>query len=296
MELNHLKYFYQVAQEGSFTGAAKVLRVQQPTISKMVRSVEAQLGLTLVERRKRGILLTAAGSRVFEACKDIFGRIEEIEAISDQEDAECRGPLNFGVNDCVSSHLVPPVLRGYLKDHPKVRPSIFSGNSALICREILEGRIDFGMFFATPDPRGFDIIELSPVTFHLVTAARVAGALSPGDVCKSLIVSREIDYERERRSPSLEMLRKSKIGFEALITSNTYDSQKKLVSEGLGAALIPAFMVKNEIRSGMFQRLYPKKTFQYSLKLIQRKGKVLPKSASVFLKYFQAALPELVQA
>lgn len=72
VELNHLKYFYLVAREKSFTRASRLLRVQQPTISKMVRNLESQLGLVLLERQSRGTHLTPAGERIYRSCEAIL--------------------------------------------------------------------------------------------------------------------------------------------------------------------------------------------------------------------------------
>ena len=295
MELNHLKYFYTVAQEGSFTRAAKALRIQQPTISKMVGNLEAQLGVTLIERHKTGVRLTQAGNEILRTCQGIFDRLEEIRDFSDRQKTECYGPLSFGGTDSVSSYLVPRILSAFIKEHPRVRPSIFTGSSNLICREILDGKIEFGLFFAAPDPKGFDIVELGPpLPFRIVAATRSAHLVKRDGVTR-LVISREIDYEKSRPAPSLEMLRKNGIRYEAVISSNTYDSQKRLVREGAGAALIPGFMAKTLINDHTFTVLYPKKNFSYSLKLITRKGKVLSKNASTFLAAFRQGIPELLR-
>lgn len=298
MELNHLKYFYIVAKEGSFTRAARTLRIQQPTISKMVRNLESQLQLVLVERHKKGVRLTKSGTEVLRACQEIFERVDEIRAFADRERAECYGPLAFGATDSVSSYLVPRILGSFQARHPKVRPSIFTGSSNLICDEILEGRIEFGIFFAVPDPKGFDIVELASVPFQIICASDRAHRFSRDarrDGVLPLIISREVDYEKGRPAPSLEMLRRNGIRFEAVVSSNTYDSQKRLVKEGLGAALIPGFMARNGIQNGTFSVLHPKRQFTYSLKLITRKGKILSKNASTFLDAFRQQAPALLE-
>src|SRR4051812_32435962 len=103
MQLNHLKYFYVVAREGGFTRAAKVLRVQQPAISKMVRMLEDDLGLVLLERYKRSVKPTKAGEEIFKRCEEIFRSVEDITTFSAREKSECQGPLNFGSSDSISA-------------------------------------------------------------------------------------------------------------------------------------------------------------------------------------------------
>src|SRR5688572_30375323 len=135
MELNHLKYFFAVAREGSFTRASKVMRIQQPTISKMVQALEQDLNLVLLERYKKGVRLTKAGGEIFRMCEDIFSRVEAIKTLSDSEHNECQGILSFGMTDSATSYVLPKILRGFLAQHPKVRPSVFAGSSNLITNE-----------------------------------------------------------------------------------------------------------------------------------------------------------------
>src|SRR5256885_16694676 len=61
MELRHLRYFVSVAEQGSFVQAARRLRVAQPALSKQIRDLEGELGVTLFERLPRGVQLTRAG-------------------------------------------------------------------------------------------------------------------------------------------------------------------------------------------------------------------------------------------
>src|SRR4051812_38542747 len=106
-ELNHLKYFHAVARERSFTRASRVLRVQQPTISKMVRNLEQQLGVELLIRQSSGAELTPAGLVAFRACEQIFDRVNDIRLANETARTELEGPLAFGATDSVCSYLIP---------------------------------------------------------------------------------------------------------------------------------------------------------------------------------------------
>jgi DNA-binding transcriptional LysR family regulator len=293
MELNHLKYFYAVARERSFTRASKTLRIQQPTISKMVRNLEEKLGVVLLERHKQGVRLTPAGAEVFQTCESIFGHVDQILWVADRQKGECEGPFAFGATDSVCSYLVPKALGKYLRENPKVRPSLFAGNSNLILSEIQEGRIEFGLSFTAPDVAGLQTTDLIKVPFQLVIATP---KLKSAATRKSFIISRDIDYAKTRPFPVLEMLKKNKVKVETFISSNNLDAQKQLVKEGLGVALLPGFMIKSGLQKGSLTALYPRKEFSYSLKLIYRRGKVLSKSATVFLDAFQGVAGELLRA
>ncbi len=288
MELNHLKYFYVVAREGSFTRASKILRIQQPTISKIVRQLESNLDLTLFERHKRGVRVTKAGGDIFALCEGIFERVDSIQSLSHTETTECQGPLSFGMTDAATTHVLPKIMKGFLKQHPKVRPSIFAGSSNLIGNEIGEGRVEFGIFFTRPDRGDFHVSELIDVPWQLVTASQ---AKDPAGG-QSVVISRDIDYPKARPFPVLEMLNKNNVKADVLLTSNNLDFQKRMVLQGLGIALLPRFMVKSELNRGTLSALHAKKSFSYSLKLVTRQRKLLSRNSLVFLDELKKRLPE----
>lgn len=291
MLLGRLQYFQVVAREGSFTRAAKILRVQQPAISKMVRQLEETLGLKLLERHRRGVVLTRVGQEIYEKSCSVFERLEEIQAISDQEKKECRGPLAFGVTDSVSSYIIPKLLGQFLRENPRVRPSLFSGSSNLIFNEISEGRIEFGISFTLPESGSLQSTELVMVPFQLVASPKLGAQelKRPG-----FIISREIDYPKSRPFPVLEMLQKQGVPVEVTVSSNNLDAQKQMALEGLGISLLPRFMLKEELEAKRLIPISPHKDFRYSLKLVTKKRKAISKNGSAFLERFQRSVHALI--
>jgi len=77
MELRHLRYFVAVAEELSFTRAAKKLRINQPPLSAQIRQLENELGTQLFRRLTRGIELTDAGKLLLEQARVILKQVEE---------------------------------------------------------------------------------------------------------------------------------------------------------------------------------------------------------------------------
>lgn len=291
MELNHLKYFHAVAKANSFTRAAKILRVQQPAISKTVRLLEDELGLKLLERRKTGVVLTKAGEEIFLRCENIFNQVEEIVRISDLEKTDCHGLLSFAVTDAVSHYVLPAILNKFLDNYPKVRPSIFAGSSNLIYKELFEGRSEFGITFTQPDGDDFEVNELIRIPFFLIASTQ---HIKKHDLSSSFIISREIDYPKSRPFPVLEMLRKNRVPVNVILSSNNLDFQKEMVRQGRGIALLPHFMVKSSLARGSFTRLHNKKAFSYPLSLVTRRGKLLSKNATTFIEHWRAVQHDVI--
>ncbi len=285
MELNHLRSFYLVAREGGFTRAARLLRVQQPAVSKMVRSLEQSLDLLLLERHKQRVRLTAAGEEIYRQCVEIFARVDNIAALAERDEATSRGPLRFGASDVIASHLLVGILADYRRQHPLVKPAIFTGTSGAIVDEILAHRLEFGLFFTATEQLHGEL--LTEVAFKLVAAPswrQAAPALA------SFIGSRDIDYSKARRFPVMEMLQGAGLSVEVAIASNNLQVQYELVLAGAGAALLPDFMVAEALRRRRLKVLHPHKHFSYGLRLASHKTHVLSPNAARFVALLRARL------
>ena len=88
MDLKQLQYFVACAQTGSFSDAAKVLYSTQPSVSKVIKSLEDTLGMQLFERLPRGIRLTVQGQKVYHYACRITNEIDVLENMASRGDDE----------------------------------------------------------------------------------------------------------------------------------------------------------------------------------------------------------------
>lgn len=282
MNLLHLEYFYTVAKENGFTNASKVLRIQQPAISRMVNQLEESLGFDLFEKVGRKVQLTPQGMEVFESCKRIFGEVDHLKSAIGQISGECQGPLIIGASDPIASHFIPNVMASYLEIHPKVYPNIISGPASMLLGEVLNGKIEFGMFFHVPNlPEKLEVFETMPIRYRLVIRKDLR---RKKEIIESFIGSREIDDVSTRRFPTIERIKKDYPGVKIKISSNNLSSHKAYVLNGLGVAILPEFLVQDELKRGELVDVFPGEKFEFNLKFIKRKAGVLSLNGSEFLK------------
>src|SRR3954464_15232373 len=106
MELNHLKVFYEVAKDGSFTDAARRLHISQSALSRSVALLEESENVILFERSKKGLTLTPIGEEVFRKCQDLFQVFHKISEVCRGVSESIEGPLRFASTDHVINHLL----------------------------------------------------------------------------------------------------------------------------------------------------------------------------------------------
>lgn len=281
MNLLQLRYFYEVAKERGFTNASRSLRIQQPAISRMVSQLEDSLGFRLFERRGREVQLTAQGTEVFERCRRIFAEVDNLQAELGQISGECHGPLALGAADVVASHFIPGILKSFVAKHPKVYPIINSGPAAMLFQKIIDGTLEFGLFFHVPEiPAKLELTVLKSVRFHLVVRKDLRRNVQ---VLQSFIGSREVDDTDTRRFPTLEKLKKVYPAAKITISSNNLSAHREMVLQGLGVSILPDFLVEKDLKDETLADFFPRKRFEFNLKLVRRKTAVLSINAKEFL-------------
>ena len=170
MDLKQIEYFVQVAELGSFTRAAGVLRVAQPALSRQVRSLEVELRQNLFERNGRGVTLTDAGSRLLAHGRGILQQVQrarqELEALR----GTAAGALALGLPPSLSRSLTAPLVEAFRARLPAATLTVVEGLSSYMVEWLVQGRVDCAAVYnATPSPA----VELQPVLeerLYLVSA------------------------------------------------------------------------------------------------------------------------------
>lgn len=160
MELRPLQYFLMIAREGTISGAATVLHISQPSLSRQMQELEHELGCKLFERGSRRIELTEAGMRLrrrAEEIVDLVGRTEAEFLISADTLA---GEVRIGGGETQAMGLVADAIAELQEAYPLLRFSLYSGNAEDVSERLDTGRLDFGVFIGHTDLSRYEVIEL----------------------------------------------------------------------------------------------------------------------------------------
>jgi LysR family transcriptional regulator, low CO2-responsive transcriptional regulator len=151
MNYAQLRAFHSVAAAGSFTKAADMLHVTQPTLSAQVKALEETYGVELFERRGRGIAATDLGRHLLEITRRYFNLESEAEELLSATRGLTRGHLRVGAD---APYHVMGALAAFNRRYPKLTLSLSIGNSAELLQDLLEHRSDIAILADVPgDPR-----------------------------------------------------------------------------------------------------------------------------------------------
>jgi LysR family nitrogen assimilation transcriptional regulator len=176
VDVRKFDYFLKVADSGSFSRAAASLHISQPVLSRQVRKLEEELGLTLFHRNGRGVTLTQGGRCLLENARAVQQALNttmtELAAIRNQ----LSGNAAIGMPSSVGRVLTEPLAR-HFRDHlPDVRLHIVEGFSGDIMERMHHGRLDIAVTYAATNAQS---IVVDPVVTEDLVLISAKGT-SPG--------------------------------------------------------------------------------------------------------------------
>lgn len=145
MDIKTLNYFLTVANEGTFSGAAKKLYIAQPPLSRQIQKLEKELGVTLFIRGKRRVRLTEEGSFLKQRAEEIITLVEKTESQMGKIQSGTHGMISIGVTETCGASVLPDILEKFHREYPLIRYNIWSANGDEINEKLDKGLVDIGI-------------------------------------------------------------------------------------------------------------------------------------------------------
>lgn len=155
MDIKHLRYFIAIAEEGSLSAASHRLGVAQPSLSQHVIKLEQELGVTLIHRSPRGIVVTESGKLLLEHAREICDRLDTCRNIVRQSGGVPRGLVSFGLPPSVSMVLSVPLAETVRLEQPEVRLRAIEAMSGYIKNWLSDGTVELGFLYDAEQTRTF---------------------------------------------------------------------------------------------------------------------------------------------
>src|SRR5690554_787233 len=141
-DLNATLIFTKVVEQGSFVGAARILRLPKTTVSRKVQELESQLGASLLHRTTRRLGLTEAGNIYYEHSQNIARDLSEAESAVSQLQAGPRGWLRFTAPYSIGIDKIAPLLGEFHARYPEIQVEMLLSNESL---DLIAGEIDVAL-------------------------------------------------------------------------------------------------------------------------------------------------------
>ena len=261
MELSHLRYFCAVADEQSFTRAARRLHVSQSGVSGQVRDLEDELGVALFRRNQRSVSLTPEGSAFLREARDILERADRaVEMVAHAANGRC-GRLNIGLCGPATAPFLPRLIREFRKRQPGISLALKDLDPADQPAALVEAEIDVG--FTRGVPASMRGTLASEVYFRepLIAALPRGHALESAASISlhDLAGDRFILYAREAApdlfDAILSLCKRARFSPRITDTPRLWQSVLTMIEAGEGVSVVPACVRYLRSRDVIFRPL-----------------------------------------
>jgi DNA-binding transcriptional LysR family regulator len=199
IELRHLRYFVAVAEEASFTGAARRVHVAQQVLSTQIRQLEEAVGAVLLRRTSRGVVLTPAGAAFLDSARATLAGLERGVAAALHAAASVSGRLSVGLSVAAAGEMRTRLLTSFAGAYPAVELELLTYDLTAPAAGLLDHRTDVALIRPPVDAPGItlDEVESEPRVFVLAAGHPLASPRPGGDVPVIGAEARTIDEWRE---------------------------------------------------------------------------------------------------
>ena len=245
LNVGRLRVLTEVARRGSFSSAADALSYTQSAVSQQVATLEAETGMTLLERQARGVRLTAAGQALVEHAEGILARLEAAEEELSAIAGLRAGKLRMASFPTAGATLMPLAIATFRSSYPDIELTLAEGEPEEIAPRLRAGEFDLALLFEFEEPEegleGVTRVELLKDPMYLALPREHSLAGKEGLRLEDL--HGEAWVQTSRESPCARHVVRSchAAGFEPNVAfeSDDYQTVQGLVAAGVGVALIP---------------------------------------------------------
>lgn len=287
MDYRHLKYFMEVAQQKSFSKAARNLHISQSAISRMIKSLEEELGVTLFIRNAKTVEITAPGTIFYNYAKRCLFVFEHLKSDFENEFKLKQDTIEIGLPPITDAHVFAKLLGEFKRTYPQIAIKLYEHGSKVIESSVQEGIIDVGIICTIPN-KDFESFFLSEDEMCVVMPKGYSLEENK-EVPMKLLADYPLVLYRDDFNLHDDILTNcKKIGFSPRVVFET--SQRELmlqtVASGLGVAILPSRLCpRNSETSRVVTRVMTEPRMTHHLYAIWKKGRFLSRAARLWIEF-----------
>ena len=289
MDIRLMQYYLAVVREGTISAAAEALHVSQPALSRQMKDLEEELGVTLFERGSRRITLTEEGMILRRRAEEMLRLMQLTEAELTQARDTITGEIHIGAGESHAFHFLSRAAGQLMQEHPGVRVHVVSGDTEDLMDQLGNGLLDFALIFSDVDHSLYHSLVL-PQEDRFGVLMRRDSELAEKEflkmddlIGKPLLISRAADGQLWNGEETRNM--------NVVGTYNLIYNASLMVEDGLGYALCFDRLINVSGDSVLcFRPLLPEICVQGTL--IWKRYQVLSPAVRLFVEQLQGARSE----
>jgi LysR family transcriptional regulator, regulator for metE and metH len=284
LEIRHLRLLDAVAEEGSVTGAAKLLHTTQSALSHQLKDAEERLDTRLFLRLGKKMVLTPAGDHLLGAARRVLEELHRAEEQVSNLNGGAGGVIRMTTECYTCYHWLPPLLKRFHKKFPKVEVSIDAQSTSGTIDALLAGKLDVAILSCSPKGKGLvltpiceDELVVVMAPDHPLTRAKF---IRPRDFATETVI---IYPPREDSTLLKKYLVPAGIEPKEVLEIPLTEAMIEMAASGLGVALLARWAVSPQVKSG---RLIARPFMRHGLRRTWYAATLRDQPASPYLNEF----------
>ncbi|MGB8812056.1 MAG: LysR substrate-binding domain-containing protein [Paracoccaceae bacterium] len=294
--LRQLQFFTAAAEQGSVSGAARVLSISQSSVTEAIRALEDDLGVTLFDRLPRGLLITHKGSAFLRHARQILADVATARTTFRDDAEQATGRLSLGVTSLVAGYVLSDILSRFRRAFPQVELNVIEDNGEYLQHLLIGGELDVAVLLTSSvkDRMALHVETLlvSPYRLWLPLAHPLAlqTSISLEELAGQRLIQLMVDeIEESTRRLMAALAVKPEIAFR----TRSVEAVRSLVATGAGLAILPSLVYRPWSLEGDRIEIRDVSGDLPSVQvgLAWRKGAPLSPPALNFIRSAQSAIP-----
>jgi DNA-binding transcriptional LysR family regulator len=259
MDLNSLVVFAKVVRAGSFSEAARRLKMPISTVSRRIAELEDQLGVRLLERSTRNLRLTELGAEILEQAMRSAELSETVESIVSNRLSDVSGTLRLSVMPSVSETLLTPLITAFQASYPNVRVQVLVTERMV---DLVAEGVD--LVFRLGSLRDSSLVARKILTYRhqLVASPSYLNACKPPERPQDLLDHRLLSFSYWKSEGSWTFIHKNgedreTLTFQPYLSMNDFAGLAPALAAGGGIGDLPPIVQPNFMRDGRLVEVMP---------------------------------------
>lgn len=241
MNIRDLRYLVAVADLRHFGKAAEACFVSQPTLSTQLKKLEEFLGVQLVERSNKQVMVTPIGAKVVERARQVVNEVDDIVELCRASRDPLAGELRLGLIPTIAPYLLPHAVPTLREKHPQLRPLLYEDQTARLVERLRHGGLDAAVMAVPVDAGELKYLELFAEPFVLAMPAGHALAgkrqVSVNDLREQKVLL--LDEGHCLRDQALDICSRVGVGGDEGFRATSMETLRQMVASGAGVTLLP---------------------------------------------------------